>query len=85
MLLLLSIPLLQPAQLVQIISSFQILYLVNGPLERVTGFEPVSLAWKAKAQPLYHTRIVCLQPYAAAAVIITSSAILAIYRSNGSK
>ena len=25
-------------------------------LERVTGFEPVSLAWKAKAQPLYHTR-----------------------------
>lgn len=32
-------------------------------LERVTGFEPVSLAWKAKAQPLYHTRmsyIVCI-------------------------
>jgi len=26
-----------------------------------------------------------LQPYAAAAVIITSSAILAIYQSNGSK
>ena len=25
-------------------------------LERVTGFEPVSLAWKAKAQPIYQTR-----------------------------
>ena len=63
MLLLLSMLLLQPARLVQIISSFQILYLVNGPLERVTGFEPVSLAWKAKAQPLYHTRMLLYSLY----------------------
>lgn len=28
------------------------------PWERVTGIEPVSLAWKARAQPLYQTRVV---------------------------
>ena len=27
-------------------------------MERVTGFEPVSLAWKAKAQPIDQTRII---------------------------
>ena len=26
-------------------------------LERVVGFEPTSSAWKAEAQPLYHTRV----------------------------
>lgn len=25
-------------------------------LEREVGLEPTSLAWKARAQPLYHTR-----------------------------
>lgn len=26
-------------------------------MERVIGIEPISQAWKARAQPLYHTRI----------------------------
>jgi hypothetical protein len=36
-------------------------YLLQHPegirLERVSGIEPDSLAWKAGAQPLYHTRL----------------------------
>lgn len=32
-------------------------WLIPEKMERVVGFEPTSSAWKAEAQPLYHTRI----------------------------